>query len=132
MKRKKIYYLLFLVVNFIPIVSFSKEYFCPKIPNSFYIGQSLEDGWYIDTENQDYPIYKKLYLKIFKIKQQVNFWGGFPQGKISSLSGDNKMFIGCCSLKSMSNIQICAFREVNEVSCKTNLWEKGPEKYTCE
>ena len=88
-----------LVFLIIPILvstaSFSTDYFCPNIHKEFYIGQKLNDGWYIWSENEDVTLINKMYYKLFQTRQVVTYWGGFPTGWVNKGSMNQKTYIGC-------------------------------------
>ena len=111
--------------------STAASYYCPKLPIEVYIGKELNHDWHVWPENESDNLFKKIKYKFSKNKYRITFWGGFPTGELSSITGQNKNFIACCVLYKEGVKKICAFKTVIETNCEADLPSKGRVRYIC-
>lgn len=113
-------------------ISYSMDYYCPKLPIEVKIGETLDSGWFIWPEKEPNSLINRYYYKFFGESHKIKYWGGFPSGIVKSNDKEISMFIACCMLKKDSKEGLCAFKYVVEKKCEPVLPSVPPVKYSCK
>jgi len=111
--------------------AFSK-YACPILPREVYIGQTIDDDWFIWPEKQAINSDKLQFYKNNKQERIISKWQSFPSGeRVGNFSG-YKYYIGCCTFNSNNGEELCAYKTVRESNCRAHLPSSDPVKFVCK
>jgi len=122
----------FLLGSLASSLASANTYYCPKLPLTTTIGDTIEKNWRVGLmRNVPKNNLYRLYLKWKKLPYTLTGWFGFEY--IHDPDDENSSYqISCCSHVKNQDYPLCVYRTVKASECETRFGKNQKARYVCD